>query len=234
VQRRQIGWFGYGLAITVVAAFTTSGWLLHLLSLALPIGIGVAVVRWRLYGIEAIVDRTLVGAVLVGMAAVCTPPSSAGRARCSGSRGAVPGFVGAVAVALVFAPGPAPGRGRRRPDAARAAGRPVRPAHRRRASLQGSRSPRAALQQVTREVREALRLPAVELRVDLPGGGRSSSGPATPTARCRTRSTCAGTASRSACWRWRRGRGRTSSSRATGGCSTTWPVSWRRWRTPCG
>jgi signal transduction histidine kinase len=39
------------------------------------------------------------------------------------------------------------------------------------ASLQGSRSPRDALQQVTREVQEALRLPAVELRVDLPGGG---------------------------------------------------------------
>jgi signal transduction histidine kinase len=171
VQRRQIGWFGYGLAITVVAAFTTSGWLLHLLSLALPIGIGVAVVRWRLYGIEAIVDRTLVGAVLVGMAAVVHTAVVGWAAAVLGSGGAVPGFVGAVAVALVFAPA------RRRVEAA-----VDRVLHGRRgdpyavltdvaASMQGSRSPRAALQQVTREVREALRLPAVELRVDLPGGG---------------------------------------------------------------
>ena len=169
--RRQLGWFGYGLAVTVVAAFTTSGWPLHLLSLALPVGIAVAVVRWRLYGIELLVDRTLAGAVLVGGAAVVYAAVVGWAGAVLGSRGAVPGFLGAVAVALVFAPA------RRRVEA-----RVDRLLHGRRAdpyalltdvatSLQGSRSPRAALQQVTREVREALRLPAVELRVDLPDGG---------------------------------------------------------------
>jgi signal transduction histidine kinase len=170
-SRRQVGWFGYGLAVTVVVAFVTSGWLLHLLSLALPVGIAVAVVRWRLYGIEALVDRTLAGAVLVGGAAVLYAAVVGWAGALLGSRGAVPGFVGAVAVALVFAPA------RRRVEAG-----VDRMLHGRRAdpyalltdvaaSLQGSRSPRAALQQVTREVREALRLPAVELRVDLPDGG---------------------------------------------------------------
>ena len=170
-ERRQVGWFGYGLAVTVVAAFTTSGWLLHVLSLALPVGIAVAVVRWRLYGIEELVDRTLAGAVLVGGAAVLHTAVVGWAGAVLGGSGAVPGFLGAVAVALVFAPA------RRRVEAA-----VDRMLHGRRAepyalltdvaaSLQGSRSPRAALQQVTREVREALRLPAVELRVDLPGGG---------------------------------------------------------------
>ena len=169
--RRQVGWFGYGLLVTVAAAFTTSGWLLHLLSLALPLGIAVAVVRWRLYGIDALVDRTLAGAVLVAGAAVLYTAVVGWAGALSGRQGAVPGFVGAVAVALLFAPA------RRRVETA-----VDRMLHGRRAdpyalltdvaaSLQGSRSPRAALQQVTREVRDGLRLPAVELRVDLPGGG---------------------------------------------------------------
>jgi signal transduction histidine kinase len=170
-ERRQVGWFGYGLAVTVVAAFATSGWLLHLLSLALPVGIAVAVVRWRLYGIEALVDRTLAGAALVAGAAVLYTAVVGWAGAVLGRQGAVPGFLGAVAVALLFAPA------RRRVETA-----VERMLHGRRAdpyalltdvaaSLQGSRSPRAALQQVTREVRDALRLPAVELRVDLPGGG---------------------------------------------------------------
>ena len=170
-QRRQVGWFGYGLAVTVVAAFTTDGVLLHVLSLALPVGIAVAVVRWRLYGIEALVDRTLAGAALVGGAAVVYAAVVGWAGAVLGTRGAVPGFLGAVTVALVFAPA------RRRVEAG-----VDRMLHGRRAdpyalltdvaaSLQGSRSPRAALQQVTTEVREALRLPAVELRVDLPDGG---------------------------------------------------------------
>ncbi len=170
-QRRQIGWFGYGLAVTVVAAFATSGWLLHVLSLALPVGIAVAVVRWRLYGIEALVDRTLAGAALVGGAAVVYAAVVGWAGAVLGSRGAVPGFVGAVTVALLFAPA------RRRIEAS-----VDRMLHGRRAdpyalltdvaaSLQASRSPRSALQQVTREVRDALRLPAVELRVGLPDGG---------------------------------------------------------------
>jgi two-component system NarL family sensor kinase len=233
-QRRQIGWFGYGLAVTVVAAFVTSGWLLHLLSLALPVGIAVAVVRWRLYGIEALVDRTLAGAVLVGGAAVLYTAVVGWAGAVLGRHGAVPGFAGAVAVALLFAPA------RRRVEVG-----VDRMLHGRRAdpfalltdvaaSLQGSRSPRAALQQVTREVREALRLPAVELRVSLPDGGAVVERRASPTARSCTRWTCAGTASRSACWRSPRVRGRPTSSRVTGACSTTSPASSPRSRTPCG
>jgi signal transduction histidine kinase len=128
-------------------------------------------VRWRLYGIEALVDRTLAGAVLVAGAAVLYSAVVGWAGAVSGRQGAVPGFVGAVAVALLFAPA------RRRVETA-----VDRMLHGRRAdpyalltdvaaSLQSSRSPRAALQQVTREVRDALRLPAVELRVLLPDGG---------------------------------------------------------------
>jgi hypothetical protein len=234
--RRQVGWFGYGLAVTVVAAFTTSGVLLHLLSLALPAGIAVAVVRWRLYGIDALVDRTLAGAALVGGAAVLYT--------------AVVGWAGAVL-----------GQPRRRPGLRRARWpsrwsspprgaasrtavdrmlhgrrvRPVRPAHgRRRVAAGAAARPRAALQQVTRRCARRCACRPSSSGSTCPAAAPSSSGPALrapPPARARP---CAGTASRSACWPSPPARGRTSSSRATGACSPTWRASWRPWRTPCG
>jgi signal transduction histidine kinase len=130
--RRQVGWFGYGLAVTVVAAFVTSGWLLHLLSLALPVGIAVAVVRWRLYGIEALVDRTLAGAVLVTGAAVVYSAVVGWAGALSGRQGAGAGLRRRRRRRPAVRPGPAPGGDGGRPDAARPPGRPVRPAHRRR------------------------------------------------------------------------------------------------------
>ncbi|CAA9317528.1 MAG: ATP-binding region, ATPase-like [uncultured Frankineae bacterium] len=169
VARRQVAWFGYGLAVAVVAAFSTTGWLLHLLSLALPAAVGVAVVRYRLYDIDALVDRTLAAAVLLAGSAVLYVAVVGWAGAALGSRGALPGFLGAVAVAVAFAPA------RRRVEQA-----VERMLHGRRANpyglltdlaraLQGSRSPREALRSVAAEVADGLRLPAVRVTVDLPG-----------------------------------------------------------------
>jgi hypothetical protein len=104
VERRQVAWFGYGLAVVVVASFLTSGWLLHLLSLALPAAVAVAVVRYRLYDIDRLVDRTAVGAALLAGAALLYAAVVGWAGAVLGERGALPGFVGAAAVALAFAP----------------------------------------------------------------------------------------------------------------------------------
>jgi signal transduction histidine kinase len=171
VVRRQVGWFGYGLAVVVVASFVTSGPALHLLSLALPACTAVAVVRYRLYDIDRLVDRTLVGAVLVAGAALVYAAVVGWAGALLGRSGTVPGFVGAGAVALLFAP------------ARRAVEQAVdRVLHGRRsdpyglltdlaAALQDTRSPRAALQRVAAELAQGLRLRAVVVRVDLPSGG---------------------------------------------------------------
>lgn len=170
VVRRQVAWLGYGLAVVLVASVATSGWLLHLLSLALPAAVAVAVVRYRLYDIDVLLDRTVVGAVLVGGAALVYAAVVGWAAALLGRSGAVPGFVGAAVVAVLFAPA--------RTRVERAVDRML---HGRRgdpyalltdlsAALQGSRSPRAALQRVAVELADGLRLPAVVVEVDLPDG----------------------------------------------------------------
>ena len=171
VVRQQVSWFGWGLAVVVVASFATDGWLLHLLSLALPAAVAVAVVRYRLYGIDVLVDRTLVGAVLLGGAALVYAAVVGWAGAVLGEQGAVPGFLGAAAVAVLFAPA------RRRVQLA-----VDRMLHGRRgdpyalltelaAGLQDARSPRSALQSLVAGIADGLRLPLVAVRVDLPGGG---------------------------------------------------------------
>jgi signal transduction histidine kinase len=170
VVRRQVGWFGYGLAVVVLASFVTSGWLLHLLSLALPAAVAVAVVRYRLYDLDALVDRTVVGAVLLAGAALVYAAVIGWAGAAFGEQGALPGFLAAAAVAVLFAPA------RRRVQVA-----VDRMLHGRRgdpnplltelaAGLQGARTPRAALHEVVSAIATGLRLPAVAARVQLPDG----------------------------------------------------------------
>jgi hypothetical protein len=73
-ERQQLKWFvgasaiaavGLGAAILVPEPYSQAGWLLCLTGLALlPIAIGIAVLRYRLYEIDRIISRTLAYAIL--------------------------------------------------------------------------------------------------------------------------------------------------------------------------
>ena len=80
VHRQQLKWLGSGAALTVVALLLlVSGlansapavvWILIILGwMALPLSIGVAIMRFRLYEIERIISRTLAYTLLTGLLA---------------------------------------------------------------------------------------------------------------------------------------------------------------------
>jgi hypothetical protein len=78
IERRQIGWLLYAAAVFVVLVTTldivelpelVEGALYGMAYLLLPIAIGVAVFRYRLFEIDRIVNRTVTYAVVVGMLA---------------------------------------------------------------------------------------------------------------------------------------------------------------------
>jgi hypothetical protein len=78
IERQQLKWFGYATAVVVLTfGFTVSGWLgswgdlISNLGLAcLPVGITLAVLRYRLYEIDRIINRTLVYGLLTAVLAV--------------------------------------------------------------------------------------------------------------------------------------------------------------------
>jgi signal transduction histidine kinase len=165
VGRRQIAWFGY--AVAIVTAVSIGGpWQLRLASsVAVPLSVGVAVTRYRLWDIDALVSRTLVGAaVLAVLALVYVAAVAWAGALLTGST-ALPGFAGAVAAAVAFAPV--------RTRAARAVNRllfgaradPYRLLTRVTHDVQQAPSPVAALQLLVAETTGALRLGGLEVRV---------------------------------------------------------------------
>jgi signal transduction histidine kinase len=117
VERLQLKWLAYGamlvpaaVVISVVESAITGGdgvatlIAITLALTAIPVAIGVAVMRYRLYEIDRLINRTLVYAVLTaGLAAVFAAVSlSLGVAIGSGST--LPTAAGTLAVALVFGP----------------------------------------------------------------------------------------------------------------------------------
>ncbi len=170
-ERRQVGWFGYAVAVTVVLVLVAPSPWANLFVLLVPAGIAVAALRYRLYDLDVLVNRTLVVVLLLGGAAVLYLALVAWVGALVGtSEGIVP-FVAAFAVALAFHPA--------RVRLQRAVDRLF---HGRRGdpyallqeldrTLRESDSPRQALTAATVLVRDGLRLPGVALVVPLPEGG---------------------------------------------------------------
>ena len=73
-------------------------------TLAVPVAIGIAVVRHRLFGIDVVLNRTLVGTALLACSALVYVAVVGWLGGIAGAPDSVVGFVGAVAVAAVFHP----------------------------------------------------------------------------------------------------------------------------------
>ncbi len=104
VERRQVGWVGYAVALTVLAIVVVpSGWG-NLVVLLVPAGIAVAALRYRLYDLDLLVNRTIVAALLVAGAALLYVALVGWVGALVGtSEGAVP-FIAAFAIATAFHP----------------------------------------------------------------------------------------------------------------------------------
>jgi two-component system NarL family sensor kinase len=104
VVRRQLAWFGYGLAGTVLATAVAPPGVRALAVLLVPAGLMVAALRYRLYDIDRLVNRTAVGTVLLVGAAVTYAAVAGWAAVLLGEQSPVASFVGAFAVAIAFHP----------------------------------------------------------------------------------------------------------------------------------
>ncbi len=75
IERQQLKWFTYGLVISIlmliiilILVFTTvsggPGWPFYLAVVCIPVSAGIAILRYRLYDIDVIINRTLVYGLL--------------------------------------------------------------------------------------------------------------------------------------------------------------------------
>ncbi len=168
--RRQIAWVGYALALAVLASFVAPSPLNVVATLGVPLTIGVAVVRYRLFGIDLVLNRTLVGAALLACSALVYVAVVGWLGGLAGAPDSVIGFVGAVAVAAVFHPLYV--RIQRAVDRLLHGlrGDPYRVLGRVTELLRTAGSPREALTRAVAAISADIKLPAVVVRVDRPDG----------------------------------------------------------------
>jgi hypothetical protein len=71
VERQQLKWFTYAGALVLLAPLTNSllGNISYVLVIALPIAVGIAILRYRLYDIDRLINRTLVYGLLTALLA---------------------------------------------------------------------------------------------------------------------------------------------------------------------
>jgi two-component system NarL family sensor kinase len=169
-ERRQVGWVAYAVVVAVaLVAFAPALWV-NVAVLLVPAGIAVAALRYRLYDLDLLVNRTLVAGVLLGLAALAYVAVVAWIGSLVGTSGGVTPFLAAFAVALAFHP--ARIRVQRGVDQL-FFGRRLDPLALLRdldTALRQAPSPRVALQDAVRVVRSGLRLPGAALEVRLPSG----------------------------------------------------------------
>lgn len=166
--RRQIAWVGYALAWTIAASTLFPTPAFALTTLSVPVAVGIAVLRYRLFGIDVVVNRTLVGTTLLACSALVYVAVVGWLGGLAGAPDSIVGFVGAVAVAAVFHPLYV--RIQRavdrllhglRADPYRVLGHVTE-------VLRTAGSPRHALAQVVATVSADLKLPAVRVQIDRP------------------------------------------------------------------
>jgi hypothetical protein len=71
VERQQLKWFTYAGALVLLAPFSNSllGNISYVLVIALPVAVGIAILRYRLYDIDRLINRTLVYGLLTALLA---------------------------------------------------------------------------------------------------------------------------------------------------------------------
>jgi hypothetical protein len=71
VERQQLKWFTYAGALVLLAPFSNSllGNISYVLVIVLPVAVGIAILRYRLYDIDRIINRTLVYGLLTALLA---------------------------------------------------------------------------------------------------------------------------------------------------------------------
>lgn len=171
-ERRQLGWVAYAVVLTVVVVLVLPGAWANLAVLLVPAGIATAALRYRLYDLDLVVNRTLVLALLLGAAAVAYVALVAWVGALVGAGEGATSFAVAVLLALLLQPA--------RVVAQRWVdrlffGRRGDPEELRRALdvlLRDSRTPREALARSAELLADGLRLSGLEVAVELPGGGR--------------------------------------------------------------
>jgi signal transduction histidine kinase len=169
-ERRQLGWVAYAVVVAVtLVAFAPDVWV-NVAILLVPAGIAVAALRYRLYDLDLLVNRTLVAGVLLGLAALAYVAVVAWVGSLVGTSGGVTPFLAAFAVALAFHP--ARIRVQRWVDRL-FFGRRLDPLALLRdldTTLREAPSPRVALEAAVRVMRSGLRLPGAAVEVRLPSG----------------------------------------------------------------
>ncbi|TFV86733.1 sensor histidine kinase, partial [Blastococcus sp. CT_GayMR20] len=166
--RRQIAWVGYALALAVLASFVAPAPVNVAVTLAVPVAIGIAVVHYRLFGIDVVLNRTLVGTALLACSALVYVAVVGWLGGLTQTSDTAVGFAGAVAVAAVFHPLYV--RVQRGVDRLLHGlrGDPYRVLGRITEILRTAGSPRTALQQAVAAIATDLKLPAVTVQVDRP------------------------------------------------------------------
>jgi signal transduction histidine kinase len=109
VQRRQIGWYAYGYAVTLVvliAAVTTDlpTALFAIGPVAVSIGAGIAILRYRLYDIDRLVNRSLTWGLLSALVVVLYVVSVGFFARLTPHGDSIGGLFATAIVAVAFQP----------------------------------------------------------------------------------------------------------------------------------
>lgn len=173
--RRQLGWVGFGLgaAVVVVVVGQPLGappLLLSLAVLLVPGGIAVAALRYRLYDLDLVVNRTLVAGVLVAGAAVLYAAVVGWLGALLDVSRTVDSFLAAFAIALAFHPARVAVQrqvdrlffGRR--------GDPHALLGELNHALREAATPRQALQDAVGVARTGLRLSGFAVDVDMPPG----------------------------------------------------------------
>ena len=162
--RRQVGWVWLAVVLAVVGALLGPWWVNDVTAALVPISIAVAVLRYRLYDLDIVLNRALVGGALVAVSALVYFVVVGWAAAVLGdNRGA--SFLAAIAVAMAFHP--ARVRVQRAVDRLLygEGGEPLRLLTRVEAELRESPSPRQALRDVVETLGSALKLPGLAVEV---------------------------------------------------------------------